>query len=310
MTFVNNETKPHSQDFFGEWRDYWWNKDFIELMAKRWQLETVASVLDVGCGIGHWGRVLAPFLGAHAGLTGIDREAVSINTATETANKAGLSERFKYLVGSAEALPFPDSSFDMVTCQTVLIHVPNVQLVLREMIRVLKPGGLLVAAEPNNMAAHLVESSLSFDDPIETKLRRVHFALTCEKGKTALGLGHNSIGDLLPGLFANESLADIRVYLSDKASPYIPPYVTPEQQANAKQAFEWAAQEFFYWSYDESKKYFLAGGGSNEEFELMWSAARENSKRFVSSLKNKTLHCGGAGVFYLVSGRKPGGTSV
>jgi len=51
--------KLHSEIYFGEVRDYWWNHDFLQLMAKRWNLETVDSVLDVGCGVGHWGRLLS-----------------------------------------------------------------------------------------------------------------------------------------------------------------------------------------------------------------------------------------------------------
>ncbi len=49
----------HSAEYFGETRDHWWHDDFIEMIAKRWRLESVRSILDVGCGVGHWGRVLA-----------------------------------------------------------------------------------------------------------------------------------------------------------------------------------------------------------------------------------------------------------
>jgi 2-polyprenyl-3-methyl-5-hydroxy-6-metoxy-1,4-benzoquinol methylase len=51
--------KPHSADYFGATRDFWWNHDFLELMSARWRLAAVRSVLDVGCGVGHWGRCLA-----------------------------------------------------------------------------------------------------------------------------------------------------------------------------------------------------------------------------------------------------------
>lgn len=45
-------------------------------------------------------------------------------------------------------MPFPDQTFDLITCFGVLHHVPNVSFVLREMVRVLKPGGYALIREP------------------------------------------------------------------------------------------------------------------------------------------------------------------
>jgi ubiquinone/menaquinone biosynthesis C-methylase UbiE len=72
-----------------------------------------------------------------------------------------------YQLGTAEAIPFPDSYFDMVTCQTVLIHVKDITIALNEMLRVLKPGGLLAVAEPNNLVSRLIFNNLNFNDSVE-----------------------------------------------------------------------------------------------------------------------------------------------
>lgn len=74
---MGNEFKgqaAHSAEHFGDTRDHWWNLDFLRLMAKRWRLDAVRDVLDVGCGIGHWGMLLASVMPEHARVTGIDRE--------------------------------------------------------------------------------------------------------------------------------------------------------------------------------------------------------------------------------------------
>ena len=62
MSTSVQERKPHSAEYFGEYRDFWWNSDFLKLMANRLQLDQAKTVLDVGCGIGHWGQILAPVL--------------------------------------------------------------------------------------------------------------------------------------------------------------------------------------------------------------------------------------------------------
>ncbi len=56
------EAKGHSEEYFGDFWDYWYNLDFLELMAKRWELENVNTLFDVGCGQCHWTRIVSSFL--------------------------------------------------------------------------------------------------------------------------------------------------------------------------------------------------------------------------------------------------------
>ncbi len=57
-----------------------------------------------------------------------------VKEAAERAAAAGLGRRFSYRVGTAESLPFQAASFDVVTCQTLLIHVRDPGAVLAEMV--------------------------------------------------------------------------------------------------------------------------------------------------------------------------------
>jgi ubiquinone/menaquinone biosynthesis C-methylase UbiE len=199
---MTQDQLPHSGHYFGDQRDFWWNYDFVELMAKRWELNHCHSLLDVGCGVGHWGLTLAPFLANDCIVHGIDPEVQWIDIAKEKSRQISSKQQFQYQVASAEKLPFDDNSFDIVTCQTVLIHLKDVSIALSEMIRVLKPGGLLAVAEPNNIAPMLVFDNLSVDEPIDNVLESIRFQMMCERGKKILGLGYISIGDLLPDYFA------------------------------------------------------------------------------------------------------------
>src|SRR5262245_3624454 len=110
------DKSSHSAEYFGDTRDYWWNADFIKLMAERWSLHRVRDALDVGCGVGHWGQVLGRVLPGHAQVTGVDRDPFWIEKAKERAEARGQAGRFHYLVGLVEKLPFPEDSFDLVTC--------------------------------------------------------------------------------------------------------------------------------------------------------------------------------------------------
>ncbi|MGA1192723.1 MAG: hypothetical protein ACO3XO_10635, partial [Bdellovibrionota bacterium] len=48
----------HSAEYFGRQRSFWWNSDFLSLMATRWNLRNANKILDVGCGVGHWGMIV------------------------------------------------------------------------------------------------------------------------------------------------------------------------------------------------------------------------------------------------------------
>jgi hypothetical protein len=52
------ESEPHSAEQFGAQRDFWWNRDFLDRMAKRWRLGEASTLADIGCGCCHWSRLL------------------------------------------------------------------------------------------------------------------------------------------------------------------------------------------------------------------------------------------------------------
>jgi len=95
------------------------------------------QALEVGCGGGLMCEEIAR-LGFD--VTGIDPSAPSLEAAIRHARASGLEIRYERAAG--ESLPYRDQSFDVVFCFDVLEHVRDLPQVIREIARVLKPGGV------------------------------------------------------------------------------------------------------------------------------------------------------------------------
>ncbi|MCA1666764.1 MAG: methyltransferase domain-containing protein [Thermomicrobia bacterium] len=98
------------------------------------------SLLDVGCGPGAFPRFLRAH--GHIGrLAGLDQSAAMIAGASEAS--AGLA--IEWYTGEANALPFPDGAFAIISARHMLYHVPDISGALREFARVVGPGGTVLA---------------------------------------------------------------------------------------------------------------------------------------------------------------------
>jgi SAM-dependent methyltransferase len=294
--------KAHSAESFIPSRDLWWNADFLALFRKRWGLRGIRSVLDVGCGVGHWGRTLAPILDRGTRIVGIDPEPLWVRRAARA--PAASRCRFEYRIGRAEATGFPDTSFDMVTCQTVLIHVADPEGALREMLRVLKPGGLLALAEPDNFCSSVGWDSLRDETSIDDFMEDTRILRMVEMGKEILGEGNNSLGARLPALCASLGLRDLRTYLSDRAISIYPPYARPEQRIMVKELLHKSSRRELSLVKKERLRYFLAAGGKRAEFQAWWRRDLAQTKRLQTLIRSGRYTKPGGDLMFLVSGRK------
>jgi methionine biosynthesis protein MetW len=137
-----------SQDFYDEyWRPDGWPPDVprgrfppeLQSLFER-HVGPGTAVLDAGCGDGsNYGDWLARRAGDYTGVDVSDR-------AVEAARGRGLSV---HLVTDLTALGFPDAQFDVCVVVEVLEHLVFPNLAAKELLRVLKPGGILIATVPN-----------------------------------------------------------------------------------------------------------------------------------------------------------------
>ena len=128
------------------------SRRFYELVEehrykKEWHIPTAAGfahsknlrVLEVGCGLGTDG---AQFAEAGADYTGIDLTQAAVDLAKRRFELFDLPGTFR--VADAEGLDFPDNTFDLVYSHGVLHHTPDTAGAVREIHRVLRPGGRAV----------------------------------------------------------------------------------------------------------------------------------------------------------------------
>lgn len=306
---MEKEKKEKSSAWFRHQRDFWWNSDFLALLAQRWRLHDAESLADIGCGLGHWARLLFPYLRPGARLLGIDREVEWLQRARETFHDAYpapvAAGQVEFQQGDATALAVSSNTFDVVTCQTLLMHLAKPSEGLKEMIRIARPRGLVICVEPSNLFNMMSFDSFTPEQDTETLVRNFEFWLRFQRGRIALGKGDISLGELLPGMFAQSGLTDIHVYLRDKAFPLYPPYADAEQSATLEPTHDWERSETGPWDYDQVRRYFLAGRGSVAMLEAQFSAMREEAQRQREAISEGRYHAAGGAIVYIVCGRKP-----
>ena len=118
----------------------------VEKLAARVALTADSVVVDLGAGYGGSARVLACMYGCRVICLNLSREENRKNRQKNLA--AGLGSRVAVVDGSFEKIPLPDQSASVVWSQDALLHAGDRMAVLREVHRVLKPGGHFVFTDP------------------------------------------------------------------------------------------------------------------------------------------------------------------
>jgi ubiquinone/menaquinone biosynthesis C-methylase UbiE len=159
-------------------------------------------ILDVGCGTGDDCRAMAELVAPGGQIVGIDNSQAMIDVANQRA--ASLPRQrgeCVFRVADAMAMPFDADSFDATRADRSLMHVPDVVQVLKEMVRVTKPGGPIVVFE--------VDFETITIDADDRMLARKVAHTWCD------GFTNGWLGRRMPRLFHELKLRDISV------TPYV-----------------------------------------------------------------------------------------
>jgi ubiquinone/menaquinone biosynthesis C-methylase UbiE len=153
-------------------------REVKELILEMLTLHPGARVLDIGCGTGDDAREIAERVKPSGQVVGIDPSDALITESKRRAAASGLPVEFR--LGDVRKLDFANASFDRVRTDRVLMFVAEIEEAIAEMVRVLRPGGRLVASE-------LDHELRFFDSRLPEIDRKVHAAWIASNPQPSLG---------------------------------------------------------------------------------------------------------------------------
>lgn len=113
---------------------------------RRLGVHTGEKAIDICCGTCDWTISLAKAVGPEGEIVGLDFSQNMLDIGQVKVDQEGLNQ-VKLVNGDAMKIPYPDNSFDYATIGFALRNVPDLKQVLKEMSRVVKPGGKVVSLE-------------------------------------------------------------------------------------------------------------------------------------------------------------------
>jgi 2-polyprenyl-3-methyl-5-hydroxy-6-metoxy-1,4-benzoquinol methylase len=156
---IDSDLSGQSRDFLqktdihAKWESDYLNPDmhaFYDLVfddiLKHLGATSESSILDAGCGYCYHTVRLAR---SGAKISAVDFSEAALAAARKTVDDAGIADRVTLQQEDLTSLRFSDSTFNFVVSWGVLMHIPQMEAALSELVRVLKPGGTLVLGENN-----------------------------------------------------------------------------------------------------------------------------------------------------------------
>ncbi len=245
-------------------RQYMLTGEMQELIIRKMRIQDNESVLEVGCGTGYLCRYLCRGREGLS-LTGIDRDERFLREAENYAKEEGL-EQITYLYGEATQLPFSDNTFDHVVSHTFLTSTEDPAQALREMHRVVKPGGTITSITAMSINEMVIDEGnypeeCSFMARYRTLYNKVWAMYEGINPVRGYVFAQNS--GKIPGMFVKEGLSEIALFPVGYAFSFSDARLTQEKRKRYLQL--WYADEKTkfetYFFLDERSKYLTVQEG-------------------------------------------------
>ena len=163
--YGNFQTELYAQirrEAFGEdiGQNSWLTSDEQDRFLEWLDLSAEQTLLDVACGAG--GPALRIAAATGCSVVGVDVHQQAVRTASSLAAQRGLAERVEFRATDASGLsPFPDASFDAITCIDAINHFPDRPRLIAEWARLLKPDGRLLFTDPITVTGALTNAEIA-----------------------------------------------------------------------------------------------------------------------------------------------------
>ena len=278
------------------YRRYLESKPWLnELYTSFLNIKPGQKIVDIGCEPGDFTRQLARLSKQKATILGIDSNEKSIRAATTDTKKARLSQCVSYELGDVYKIPLEDGYADLTCCRTLLMHLTEPLKAVKEMARVTRTGGSVVALEGGKMGAFYDSN----DEEYSMLAERAYEAWI--NGIRKLEGKEFKIGEKLPGIFREAGLSGIKAEVQADAWLYSDPR-RRLSDVKAELRFDYS---LFRERRRKDRKYLLAGGMSNNQITSYFNRLEARTKALISDdkrLRNDASVY--AATFFLVAGTK------
>lgn len=304
---------PHSAEHFGEERNFWWNEDFLDLIQHRLALPEARRLVDVGCGQCHWTAIATELFPGVDEVVGVDFEADWVAGAEaafalrlERRGRSNAASRYatRFVQGDAQRLPLEDASADVVTCQTVLMHLRRPADAVAEMFRVVRPGGVVLVCEPENSINFVRLDTAAMAMSLEELTAIYRFRTAIHLARAAMGIDWD-VGHRLVGMLERSGGVEVQVYTSDRANYAAPPYASPIQRASIAGEESWGRlMESDSQARRTHEGWARAGGLSDAEIEQGFALEAKVRAVRKAQIEAGTWHHGGGFIQYIAWARR------